>query len=240
MTNDNHRNQRGFTIIEMMLSMIFISFLLLAIAMIIVHVGNIYNKGMTLKEVNQASRLIESDISRSMRESGSFSMTSNYRPVSGVGGRLCLDKYSYLWNYEAAIQSGNSGVITYASGGSLSGRPIHLVKVPDSSGAYCARSGSSFVLGDVRVADQAEAVELLKGGDKMLSIHRLSLQTNAAGTNSLTGQQLYRLSYTIGTGDIAALNSTRTACRVPSDAAANFNFCSVQQFDLVIRTGNGI
>ena len=57
--------QRGFTLIELMLAMTFISVLLLAIAMTIIQIGNIYNKGTTVKEINQAARAIADDVSRS-------------------------------------------------------------------------------------------------------------------------------------------------------------------------------
>ena len=58
--------QTGFTLIELMLAMTFISVLLLAIAMTIIQIGTIYNRGVTLKEVSQAARSISDELNRSI------------------------------------------------------------------------------------------------------------------------------------------------------------------------------
>ena len=58
----NRHVQRGFTIIELMLAMTFVSFLLMAIAMVTVQVGKTYNRGLTLKTVNQSGRDITDSI----------------------------------------------------------------------------------------------------------------------------------------------------------------------------------
>ena len=236
----NHvAKSRGFTITELMLAMTFISVLLLAIAMTIIQVATIYNKGMTLKEVNQSGRSIGDDIRRNISASGSFTLSTNYL-TNPAGGRLCVDNYSYLWNYADAIQSGNPNVVRYATGGSRSGETIRLVKVPDPSGAYCARSGSTFVYATVRASDQDRASELLQSGDRLLSIHQFALTTSSAVADPATGQRLFQLSYTIGTGEVAALTTDRSSCLPPGAANANFSYCAVQQFELVIRAGNGV
>src|SRR5680860_795921 len=95
--------QRGFTLIELMLAMAFVSTLLLAIAMIIVQIGSIYNKGITYTDVNSAGSSIASELQRSINESTPF----NIDPAKGTslyvdktwGGRLCTNRYSYIWNY---------------------------------------------------------------------------------------------------------------------------------------------
>src|SRR6218665_2336873 len=99
----------GFTLIELMLSMTFVSVLLLAIAMTIIQMATIYNKGMTVKEVNQTSRDISDDLKRSFSASQVFVVntdpaidsTDYVRIKLGseiVGGRLCTGTYSYIWN----------------------------------------------------------------------------------------------------------------------------------------------
>ena len=49
-------NRRGFTLIELMLAIAFISMLLLAIAAVGIQVGRIYTRGIVLRDVNQAGR----------------------------------------------------------------------------------------------------------------------------------------------------------------------------------------
>lgn len=227
--------QRGFTIAEMMLAMTFISVLLLAIALSIIQIGTIYNKGMTLREVNQAGRTVSDGVKRDFSASQVVSMTTDYLTTS-AGGRLCLGTYSYIWNTEQALLANDVTVTAYETGQT----PVRLVKVPDPSKAYCARSNGAFVYRTIRAIDQTKAVELLKPGDRTLSIHQLTVTSNAAVTDQASGQQLYELSFVIGTGDVNALTADRRQCKDPGSAGADFNYCAVQEFTIVIRVGNGV
>src|SRR5688572_23689793 len=114
----NHDNTRGFTLIELMLAMTFIAVLLIAIAMTTIQISNIYNKGMTLREVNQAGRALSDEFQRSIASAVPFdvtpklddspaTITSKYVVRDG-GGRLCLGAYTYAWNYGKTI-AGESG-----------------------------------------------------------------------------------------------------------------------------------
>lgn len=236
MSHVDKKRTQGFTIIELVLAMTFISVLLLAIALTIMQIAVIYNKGMTLKEVNQTGRALGSEFTRNLSSSDAFTLSSNLKTTT-AGGRLCLGQYSYVWNYAEALATGNSNVIRYQDTPTTE---IHLVKVPDTSGAYCAMAGSAFVYPSLRTVDRPQSVELLKSGDRLLSIHQFAMSTTAAGTDSLTGQQLYTLSYTIGTGQHTALTPDKTQCLPPGNANANFTYCAVQQFTLVIRAGNKV
>src|SRR5919199_356042 len=107
------RRSTGFTLIELMLAMTFISILLIAIAMTTIQISSIYNKGITLREVNQAGRSLSDEFQRSIANSVPFDVTpkidnspatatSKYVVRDG-GGRLCLGDYTYAWNYGASI-----------------------------------------------------------------------------------------------------------------------------------------
>lgn len=233
------QSRRAFTIIELMLAMTFISVLLVLISFTIIQIGTIYNKGMTLKEVNQTGRAISDDINRNLSAGRPFTLATNYFNTPNVSGRLCLGNYTYIWNYADALSSGNTNVARYA-GLPLTTEQIRLVKVPDAGALYCVRSGGAFVNRDIRAQDRSLTTELLKSGDRLLSIHQFSLTTSAAGTDALTSQQLYNATFTIGTGDVTALNTARTSCLPPGNINSNFSFCAVQQFKLVMRAGNRV
>ncbi len=229
-------SRKGFTIIELMLAMTFVSVLLLAIALTIVQIGTIYNKGITLKEVNQAGRALSDDLRRSIGSSSSFSLSQSVVTTS-AGGRLCTGQVSFVWNYAEAIQSNNPGVVRFQSPNETE---IRLLKVPDSSGRYCAVLGNGAPsLTVIRPADVASSIELLKSGDRTLSIHQLSV-TQAPNGMAAAGQQLLTVNFTIGTGDVAALTPDRTTCSPPGAEGSNFAYCAVQQFSLVIRAGDGV
>ena len=226
--------QRGFTLIELMLAMAFISVLLLAIALTIIQIGTIYNRGMTLKEVNQSARTISDDITRSIAGSESFSLATNY-VAQPTGGRLCVGQYSYLWNYAKSLQ--DSSRIQFTDTTQNAKGPIRFVKISDSSGSYCLRQANG-QYPNIRVNDSNKASELLKAGDRTLSIHQFSIRSTANATDATTGQQLYNISFTIGTGDVIALNSDQTSCLPPNDPNSDFAYCTVQQFKLAVRAGN--
>jgi type II secretory pathway pseudopilin PulG len=237
-------NKKGFTLIELMLAMTFISMLLLAIALTIVQIANIYNKGIITKEVNQSSRAISDELSLAMRSSGTFSLSTKYIQNTW-GGRLCMGQYSYVWNYgkalatqdpnrnqySAAAPSGN----TVISGG-VTRYEINLVKAPDAGGAYCVPNGG----GAYPKVDPTSAVELLRTGDHGLVLHNLTVTSVPSGADSLSAQQLYKVSYTVGTSDINALNSDQTLCNGPGTPGSDLNYCVVSQFTIVLRVVNGV
>ncbi|MEO7904731.1 MAG: hypothetical protein ABIR91_02990, partial [Candidatus Saccharimonadales bacterium] len=104
----NHSTNKGFTIIELMLAMSFVAFLMLAIAMTTIQISNIYTRGITLREVNQAGRVVIDDLQRTVGSSARFDVATKYNTQAN-GGRLCLGSFTYVWNNGSAITSGGSG-----------------------------------------------------------------------------------------------------------------------------------
>ncbi len=112
----NTRVTQGFTLIELMLAMTFVSVLLVAIAMTVIQMANIYNRGMTVKELNQASREVTDDLRRTTASSEVFaanvdgSDTADFFIIrtgsTAIGGRLCMGSESYIWNYTSAVDAG--------------------------------------------------------------------------------------------------------------------------------------
>lgn len=247
MNHKANRLKKGFTLIELMLAMTFISMLLLTIALTIVQIANIYNKGIITKEVNQSSRAISDEFSLAMRSSGSFSLdASAHKYVSSTwGGRLCMGQYSYIWNYGKALASQDPNRNQY-SGPATSGNSvisggvtryeISLVKAPDAGGAYCVPNG----VGVYPKINPAGAVELLRTGDHGLVLHNVTVTSVASGTDALSSQQLYKVSYTIGTSDINALNSDQSLCKGPGQPGSDLNYCAVEQFTIVLRVVSGV
>jgi len=248
--NHAHKNQRGFTIIELTLAMIFISFLLLGIALTIIQIGAVYNKGTTSKEINQASRTINAELDRDVSTASSLNLTTDYvqAPLTGAaaGGRLCLGSYSYIWNFAVAIDAGNANVTKYVTApDSTKNSVVRLVKVADPSKVYCARNPTNpaaLANPNIRAVDTPIVQELLSNGDHEIGLHSFAFLTPvpASSIDAGTGQQIFSLTYTIGTAKISALNATQTACLAPNVANADPLYCNVQQFSLVVRAGNGV
>lgn len=253
--NQPNNRAAGFTLIELMLAMAFVSVLLITIALTIIQMGTIYNRGMTLKEVNQSARDIADDLRRVVSSSEMFSApvdssdddTADYVKLRSAdrsmtyGGRLCTGSYSYIWNAAKAIEENSTQLTTHSKGGSE--QPARFLKVPDVGKKYCAKEGSgALALSDVNPADSAEASELLQAGDHSLGIQSFTVSTTNSSVDAATNQRLYRVTYTIGSGKTSAMNADQSACLAPGDPSGNANltYCNVQKFTLVLRAGNTV
>ena len=244
--------RNGFTLIELMLAMAFVAALLIAVAMTVIQIASIYNRGITLKEVNQAGLSLSSELQRSINQTSLFSIEPDHAvdPNSRYvkqdwGGRLCLGQYSYIWNYGAAIDpiALNPNRNKYSG----SSNEIRFVKVPDSNASYCKKALVGPEYKDVVFAD---AVELLNVGEHNLAIQNFVISTTSTAVDTKTGQQLYSMEFLIGTNDRGKLSdhsdstltgsTGATTCKLPSEFGADPSYCSVNQFNILARAGNAV
>ena len=232
----NPDKTKGFTLIELMLAMTFISILLVAIAMTTMQIGNIYNKGITLREVNQAGRSVSVELQRSITSSAPFDATpkkddspataaSKYVVRDG-GGRLCLGDYTYAWNYGKSIAGETNAPAVFNKYDD--GSTVRFTKVADPSGALCATPETNI--------PKANSTELLSSGDRDLVVHSFTLAKTSDDPNA--NQALYAISMIIGTNDSDQLTTDDASCKPPSENVGDENYCSVNQFDIVARAGN--
>ncbi|MCA9338469.1 type II secretion system protein [Candidatus Saccharibacteria bacterium] len=235
----NHvaKKEQGFTLIELLLAMTFVSILLLIIAMTVIQLSSIYNKGLTMKSVDQAGRAIATDIRQTLSGSSPFSLNGMFwnQRNAGVsedapdGGRFCTGAYSYIWNYGRSI---DSPINVYDT----STDTIRFVKVRDNGAQYCADQKKKII--------KENASELLAGGDTDLAIQ--SFQVKELASDPTTGQALYRIIMEIGTNNQDALDHNRdktldtmdVTCKPPSDDSSVQNFCAVNVFDFTAQAGN--
>ncbi len=226
----NHK--KGFTIIELLLAMSFLATLMLAVAMTIVRIGEIYNKGLTVKEVNIAGRSLSSELKKSIGETQSIKLAPADKQYiqQAWGGRLCVGRYSYIWNYGKTLSdnttnSNNSNVYTTDS-------KVRFVKVADSAGAYCSVSSSK--------VNPSGAVELLSAGDRNIALHNFSITNQASASDSRSSQNLYYISFIIGTNDQLAISSDSSNCKTPDNIDADITYCSINEFNIVARSSNAL
>jgi len=233
----NHIDKRqGFTLIELMLSMAFLSVLLIAIAMTVIQIGSIYNRGLTLKDVNQAGGALASELQRTIANSSSFNVkvgeVGSQYIVQDWGGRLCLGQYSYIWNYGIDIVNKHPSRNVYSN----STNDIRFIKVTDSNSIYCTETAKK--------VDINNAVELLSAGEHDLAIHDFKINTEPTAGDNKTGQYLYSLDFVIGTNSQGALNYDdgigKVSCKTPSEAGSDPNYCLINSFSVVARAGNTI
>lgn len=228
------RNDTGFTIVELLLAMTFVTVLMLAIAVTVIQIGNIYNKGLTMKGVNESGRSISSDLQQTIGQAIPFD-ESSFQPQrhqgTGMndsdGGRLCTGIYSYVWNYGKAL---SDPVNRYSSGDEM----IRFVRVRDVGGQYCADM--------TKLIDATNATEMLSVDDGNLAVHSFTIKRVAY--NAALNQAIYRIVMEIGTSDQGALerniglDTIDTSCRPPADSESQQDFCAVNKFEFTALAGN--
>lgn len=216
----------GFTLIELMLSMTFIGMLLMATVVTIIQVTNQYSKGVTYKLINQAGRDLGSAIKRDAAGYSGVN-TALVSPAANTGelGRLCLGSYTYVWSNPAKLRDGTATTYTDTTDA------IVMARVADSGGSLCATGGSSYST----AIDKASATEMLPNNNGSYAIHEVTLDRLPTG-GSATSASLYNISYTIGTNDEGAINSS-LRCEAPDQATNNFNFCAINKFELMVQAG---
>jgi type II secretory pathway pseudopilin PulG len=229
----------GFTLVELMLAMSFAAVLLIAIAMTVMQIGNIYERGITLKEVDQSGRAIASELQKNINDNESFKLNSC--PYSSTlapncnfvdttwGGRLCIGQYSYIWNNGDVIKSNPANLNRYAAPDQ--NKSIRFLKVIDPGGTYCSTSNMAVAIGS--------ATELLSVSQHDLAIHGFKIIQSAS--DSMTGQQLYSIIFLLGTNDQSAIKYTAgqdPRCKTPNEAGADQTYCSINKFNVLTRAGS--
>lgn len=206
----------GFTLVELMLAMLFISALLLAIGGLVIQVGAVFTKGMTVRSVNEAGQLIASDMQRTFNSASGASFVDK----SG-SGRICIGGYVYAWNIKGSESTKN----TYLDG---TDEPINFVKFQGGAAQYCSADGSE------QAKVPAGATDLLSSQTSNLLVQSLVVKSSTVVDDPT--QNIYSISLRIGTGDAVVRPG---GCEVP-DNAIDDQYCSINSFNFTARTGNAL
>jgi type II secretory pathway pseudopilin PulG len=219
-----HFRLKGFTIIELMLAMTFVSFLLVGVTLLTIQMSNLYARGLTMKEINQAGAEVSDDIRQAIREA---SITKVKSATRGDNSKvLCTGSYSYITNDPGRIEAGTANV-------KLSSNAIvRLAKVQDVSSSYCDP------LVNFNPILPEGTIELLGGGDRNLVVRDLFLdvRNSALDGDFNAGRGIVTVRLTLSTGVGSELESGK--CRSPNDAASGAEYCAIDTFAIVVRAGD--
>ncbi len=233
------QRRRGFTLIELVLAMAFVSVLLLAIAMTAIQAGRLYNRGIILSLVNQAGRGISDTIRRDFLQAA-YSPGFKVITISEgdfSSGRFCTGEYTYIWNSPEVLdraeeaRSSTNGAIVRMSDNSL----VNFVRVSDNTGSLCralATGGYS-----MKLPTNAGITTLLRtqssDTDVVLALHSMQITPL---TKEESREGLYRISFVVGTSALAEINTADQTCKPPNDDEQNLDFCAINNFDMIVRT----
>ena len=234
--------KNGFTIIELMLAMSFVSVLLIAVAVLSMNINNIYTRGVTYKELNQAGSEAADDIERTIRSAN----VSSIRFIDNDQyHRLCLGDYSYVWNKIGDTNPTRTKI------GSATGPGVRLAKVDDSEQIYCSNPDSTTV-----VPTGSQTTQLLSDqGQRDLFVYDLTvspLDPEDPEDTDRNGIQispqaildsrrgLFTIKLTLGTADPSQIDlASDPQCRPPAASEnAGDDYCAVNVFTTVVLIGN--
>lgn len=125
------REERGFTLIEVTLSMGFIAFIITILAATTVNIVRTYTKGMWMSQVNSAGQQIIAGL-------GTTARYNSAPDVNNEKQRICFDNIVYAWNTADDIKDRN-GKNQY------NGTQYSLLRIEfnDGKGKNLCRSSSS-------------------------------------------------------------------------------------------------
>ncbi len=102
-TIKNH-TKSGFTIVEVTLSLAFIGMLIIAIAMILVNIFALYQKGLTVKSVNSVGRNIVSELTNAINAAPSIDSTSICNTLASNKDE-CLESGAFEYIFQSGTGS---------------------------------------------------------------------------------------------------------------------------------------
>ncbi|MFV0484721.1 MAG: type II secretion system protein [Candidatus Saccharimonadales bacterium] len=249
--------KKGFTIIELMLAMLFLSMLLVTIALLIVQITGIYQKGLSLRAVSSSGKQLIDEFTRvvggsplgqsimpaSSSKSDIDKAVQQYYVSNPIGGTLqhsgtfCTGSYSYIWNTWYSMVDGQGQKL------SVNGKEYRLARIMDATRDVCAQAnGTKSGLNNVRqvnirVAD-AEPIELLNSDESDLILYNFTVFP--ATQQTLTGQSFYSATFILATirggvdiqtsGDFCEVDDSETL-----GLSSDFNYCAVNKFNFAMR-----
>lgn len=228
---------RGFTLVELTLAMSFLSMLLLMITLLILQVSATFNKGFTLRSVNESGQLISSEIQRKLSTAPSETVGYKEGVADTVPGlttnRFCVDGMVYAWTTLAQRDQNDPGNEKYVGFAKFSG-PKKDYCGTTVNASYCGTTGA--VTDSLKPVPSSGVTELIDVKDQALVIRSFSCKPiTIAGSDG--SQALYAVNFTIGT-NTNDLIDTNGMCKPPENAKQEF--CAVNDFSFIARSTKGV
>ncbi len=235
--------RQGFTLIELTIALAFLSVLLIAILTLTLAAGKMYVKGMTNKTVNQSGREIQDIMRRDFlaADRSRISAVATEGAAGKTAGRICLGSVSYVWNTAGMLNDKDVDATNYQRHIRLGAdEPIRFMRVTDVNSDLCVRNPvTNRFPTTISVAPESRA-ELLGGEGREFALYEMSIDPVIIES----AQGMYRVRYTIGTNDIGTTEreggSGYVRCKPDASATANFDYCSVVDFDMMLRVEGGV
>jgi prepilin-type N-terminal cleavage/methylation domain-containing protein len=209
-TFKNGKQQRGFTVVELLVATLIFSMVLLVVTMGILQITRVYYKGVTEANTQNTARSIIDTVSQAIQFSGGDVTPTAGSPVPGTSYAFCVgnEQFSYTLGYQVET-----------SPVAAQNQSPHALVQRTVAGAGCASSTGAQNVRNPGVV-----------GRELLGTHmRLSnLQVTSAGPN------MWRVTVRVVYGYNDLLNNptaTNASCR---GVKAGTQFCSISELSTVV------
>jgi hypothetical protein len=239
-----------------MLAMTFVAVLMVTIAFLVIRITAIYQKGLTIRSINQVGRSLMSDFTSAVADSpvdDNLQVRDSYFYTISDGGTqlqgaFCTGRYSYLWNTGAAINQNRRIKFRNATGEYA----FRLLRLDDASRDACARLrllGGNTVIDFTANAEIKDVVplELLttsgveaaanteNAGESDLALY--DFRVYPPTINHITGHAFYSATFILATLRGVDINASGNYCKNVSETLnTDFSYCSLNKFNFAMRT----
>ncbi|MBQ2643335.1 type II secretion system protein [Candidatus Saccharibacteria bacterium] len=261
------RSKRGFTLVELSLSIAFIAILSITIALIINDAISTYRRGLTLNQINTVGMDLVDDIRAAIQNSpasipsvckdedimGCISITKRADVELGgetiedvpVLGAFCTGRYSYIWN-TGYFFMGDDAIVDaeQAKLSGYDGDSFRLIKIRDDERAVCnSELDSENVFDGIDVAGE-DVVTVLLSDDGANSLALYDFSVSEPAISDANNSTFYSMSFILGTvqGGVNVM-SNGNFCTAPEDlenaGVENFDYCAINKFNFAAQANGG-
>lgn len=220
--------RKGFTIIELVLAMGFLTTILVTIAILLIQIMSIYQKGLSLRAVNTMGQQLIDELTRTV---GGSPIVSDINPVpndSGIvneqalatalrryyvsntivedgrqkqiNGVFCTGSYSYIWNTPESdpTNSASPNVLTLQYGETGERKIYKMARVVDNTRRICQEAQGDSPASNFIINATDPEPIELINTDEA-DLYLYDFTVFPATQNTITGQTFYSANFILGT-----------------------------------------
>ncbi len=233
----NSKKQQGFTIIELMFSMLFFSILLISVIMTVMEMSRIYTKGVTMKSAAQAGQEFSDLLKRDFASSVSSVSAYATLPPNGSGSAvrtLCLGGVAYIWNDAKVLRSSTT------EGVKINGNKVSVARVTGSGSQIVCPENRRDPISEniVGLSGSSLTNPLVAEGAGKLNLENFTVKRVSQG---VADRDLYSIEFTVTTNEKENIQEGDGRCKPPADTSDNdFSYCAVTKFKFLASTNGKI
>lgn len=201
--NDN----RGFTILELLIATAAFSTILLLSSSALIQVGRVYYKGITTARTQEIARTIMEDVAQSIQFSG---QGVNFLSPSGGLEGICIDSRRYSYREGIKLGDNPSHHVLVADDGVACGSGTPILNVNDSSAVNGATNPREFL-------------------DEQTRLSTLEVTLVDATT------QLYSIRVKVAAGNDDLLDNPTTPSALCRTGVSGGQFCAVADITTIVQ-----